>query len=153
MSRARPAGPPPVDRASLRPPFAWEMGRINLDMVCFRAQSGARRAPTAKPLHFSTTPPGKADCGQINTAARPQMAKNVDRAYIGCMRADPIIVQRWRDLRQMLIRQLDMFDSGNISLKADSVDISADAIRNLKREIFDFDALISDDEAKQAAGR
>jgi hypothetical protein len=69
------------------------------------------------------------------------------------MRADPIVVQRWRDLRQMLISQLDMFDSGAISLKADSVDVSAEAIHNLKREILDFDALISDDEAKQSAGR
>ena len=81
------------------------------------------------------------------------MAKNGDRAYVGYMRADPIIVQRWRDLREMLIRQLDMFDSGAISLKTNSVDVSADAIANLKREIFAFDALISDDEAKQAAGR
>ena len=69
------------------------------------------------------------------------------------MRADPIIVQRWRDLREMLIRQLDMFDSGAISLRSNSVDVSADAIANLKREILDFDALISDDEAQQAAGR
>ena len=69
------------------------------------------------------------------------------------MRADPIIVQRWRDLREMLIRQLDMFDSGAISLRSNSVDVSADAIANLKREIFAFDALISDDEAQQAAGR
>jgi hypothetical protein len=68
------------------------------------------------------------------------------------MRADPIIVQRWRDLREMLIRQLDMFDSGAISLKANSIDVSAEATQNLKREIFEFDALISDDEAKQAAG-
>jgi hypothetical protein len=68
------------------------------------------------------------------------------------MRADPLVVQRWRDLREMLIRQLDMFDSGRISLRADSLDVSAEAIANLKREIFAFDALISDDEAKQAAG-
>lgn len=68
------------------------------------------------------------------------------------MRADPLIVQRWRDLREMLIRQLDMFDAGRISLKSDSLDVSAEAIANLKREIFAFDALISDDEAKQAAG-
>jgi hypothetical protein len=79
------------------------------------------------------------------------MAKNVDHVHTGRMRADPIIVQRWRDLRQMLIRQLDMFDSGSIVLKSGSVDVSADAIDNLKREIFAFDALISDDEAKQAA--
>lgn len=53
----------------------------------------------------------------------------------------------------MLIRQLDMFHTGSISLTTDNVDVSAEAIANLKREIFDFDALISDDEAKQAAGR
>jgi hypothetical protein len=80
------------------------------------------------------------------------MAKNGDPAYAGYMRADPIIVQRWRDLRQMLIGQLDMFDSGAISLRSNSVDVSAEAIANLKREIFAFDALISDDDAKKAAG-
>ena len=68
------------------------------------------------------------------------------------MRADPLVVQRWRDLREMLIRQLDMFDTGTISLKSDSLDVSAEAIDNLRREIFAFDALISDDEAKQVAG-
>jgi hypothetical protein len=47
-SRERPAGAPPVDRASLRPPFVWEIGRINLDMVCFRARPDAQGAPTAK---------------------------------------------------------------------------------------------------------
>ncbi len=52
----------------------------------------------------------------------------------------------------MLILQLEMFDQGSLSLKSAGVDVSADAIRNLEREIFDFDALISDDEAKQAAG-
>ena len=68
------------------------------------------------------------------------------------MRADPIVVERWRELRQMLIHQLEMFDQGNLSLKAGGVDVSAGAIRNLEREILDFDALISDDEAKEAAG-
>ena len=79
------------------------------------------------------------------------MAKNACHTHVGEMRADPIVVQRWRDLRQMLIRQLDMFDSGSISLKADSVDVSAEAIVNLRREIFDFDALILDDETKRVA--
>jgi hypothetical protein len=68
------------------------------------------------------------------------------------MRTDPVVVQRWRQLRQMLIRQLEMFDQGSLSLKSAGVDVSADAIRNLEREILDFDALISDDEAKKAAG-
>ena len=80
------------------------------------------------------------------------MAKKAQSPYAAKMRADPLVVQRWRDLREMLIRQLDMFDSGRISLRADSLDVSAEAIANLKREIFAFDALISDDEAKQAAG-
>ena len=53
----------------------------------------------------------------------------------------------------MLIHQLEMFDSGSISLKSNSVDVSAEAMANLKREIFSFDALISDDESKAAAGR
>lgn len=68
------------------------------------------------------------------------------------MRADPIIVQKWRDLRQMLIHQLDMFDTGSISLTSDNVDVSAEAMANLRREIFGFDALISDDETKATAG-
>jgi hypothetical protein len=68
------------------------------------------------------------------------------------MRADPIVVRRWRQLRQMLIHQLEMFDQGSLSLKSGGVDVSADAIRKLEREILDFDALISDDEAKAASG-
>ena len=68
------------------------------------------------------------------------------------MRADPIVVRRWRELRQILILQLDMFDRGNLRLKSAGVDVSAEAISDLKREIFDFDALISDDEAREAAG-
>jgi len=52
----------------------------------------------------------------------------------------------------MLILQLDMFDKGNLSLKSGGVDVSGEAIGNLKREILTFDALISDDEAKGKAG-
>jgi hypothetical protein len=37
MSPMRAAGAPLVDRASLRPPLVREMGRISLDMLCFRA--------------------------------------------------------------------------------------------------------------------
>jgi hypothetical protein len=69
------------------------------------------------------------------------------------MRADPIVVQRWRDLREMLLRQLEMFETGRLSLTTDSVDVSASAIASLKREILDFDSLILEDEAREAAGR
>jgi hypothetical protein len=52
----------------------------------------------------------------------------------------------------MLILQLDMFDRGSLTLKSADIDVSAIAIDRLKREILDFDALISDDEAKETAG-
>jgi len=60
------------------------------------------------------------------------------------MESDPEFVRRWRGLREMLIQQLDMFESGRLSLTADSVDISGHAIADLKRSILDFDALISE---------
>ncbi|HLK26388.1 MAG TPA: hypothetical protein VKT30_17155 [Caulobacteraceae bacterium] len=53
------------------------------------------------------------------------------------------ILQRWRDLRAMLIDQLDMFESGALVLRANGVDISAGAVAKLKRSILDFDALIA----------
>jgi hypothetical protein len=67
------------------------------------------------------------------------------------MRTDPIVVQQWRDLRSMLIKQLDMFETGQLSLKAAGVDISLAAVADLKRSILDFDALILDDETQAAA--
>jgi hypothetical protein len=54
------------------------------------------------------------------------------------------VVQRWRDLRGMLIRQLDMFETGGLTLRSNNVNISAAAIRDLKRDILEFDALILD---------
>jgi len=53
------------------------------------------------------------------------------------------IVRRWRDLREMLIRQLEMFESGALTLRSNNVDISPPAIADLKRSILEFDALIS----------
>jgi hypothetical protein len=66
------------------------------------------------------------------------------------MRADPTVVERWRYLREMLIRQLDMFEQGNLSLKSGDLDVSTQAIAKLKREILEFDALILEDDAKQS---
>jgi hypothetical protein len=60
------------------------------------------------------------------------------------------IVQRWRDLRSMLIQQLEMFEAGALILHSNGLNISAEAIADLKRSILEFDALISQDEA---AGR
>jgi hypothetical protein len=63
------------------------------------------------------------------------------------MVSDTELVQRWRDLREMLIRQLDMFESGRLTLRASGVDISEPAIADLQRSILEFDALISRDAA------
>jgi len=54
------------------------------------------------------------------------------------------VVQRWRDLRGMLIRQLDMFETGGLTLRSNNVNISAAAIHDLKHDILEFDALILD---------
>jgi hypothetical protein len=56
------------------------------------------------------------------------------------------IVQRWRDLRTMLIQQLDMFEKGALTLRSNGLDVSPDAIAGLRREILEFDALIAKDE-------
>ncbi|MFN3522412.1 MAG: hypothetical protein ACK4YQ_09200 [Phenylobacterium sp.] len=61
------------------------------------------------------------------------------------------IVKRWRDLRTMLIEQLEMFESGSLTLRAGGVDVSAGAVADLKREILEFDALIAEDEAQNPA--
>lgn len=38
------------------------------------------------------------------------------------------IVQRWRDLRTMLIDQLEMFETGALTLRSNGVNISSEAI-------------------------
>ncbi|HEY9236375.1 MAG TPA: hypothetical protein VIP08_15230 [Phenylobacterium sp.] len=58
------------------------------------------------------------------------------------------IVQRWRDLRTMLIDQLEMFETGALTLRSNGVNISSEAIVDLRRSILEFDALIAKDEAE-----
>jgi hypothetical protein len=57
------------------------------------------------------------------------------------------VIQRWRDLRTMLINQLDMFETGALTLRSNGVNKSAEAITDLKRSILEFDALIAKGEA------
>lgn len=57
------------------------------------------------------------------------------------------IVQRWRDLRTMLIQQLEMFETGALTLRSNGISISDEAITDLRRSILEFDALIARDEA------
>ena len=52
------------------------------------------------------------------------------------------VVQRWRYLRDLLIDQLERFESGVMKMHSDDVDVSAGAIVKLKQNIVDFDTLI-----------
>jgi hypothetical protein len=68
--------------------------------------------------------------------------------YAGIMETHAEIVQRWRDLRTMLIDQLEMFETGALTLRSNGVNISSEAIVDLRRSILEFDALIAKDEAE-----
>lgn len=50
----------------------------------------------------------------------------------------------------MLIQQLDMFETGALTLRAGGVNISTDAMADLRRSILEFDALIARDETDKA---
>lgn len=69
------------------------------------------------------------------------------RLYAWLMETHAQVVQRWRDLRTMLIQQLDMFESGALILRSNGVNTSEEAIADLRRSILEFDALIAKDEA------
>lgn len=58
------------------------------------------------------------------------------------------VVQRWHDLRKMMIEQLDMFETGALTLRSNGVNISPGAVADLKRSILEFDALIARDAAE-----
>jgi hypothetical protein len=58
------------------------------------------------------------------------------------------VVQRWRDLRTLLTQQLDMFETGALTLRSNGVNNSDDAIADLRRSIHEFDALIAKDDAE-----
>src|ERR1700740_2991048 len=58
-------------------------------------------------------------------------------AYSPQMQNHAQVIKRWRDLRAMLIEQLDMFETGALTLRSNGVNISADAVSGLKREILE----------------
>jgi hypothetical protein len=49
----------------------------------------------------------------------------------------------------MLIQQLDMFETGALTLRSNGVNISAETISDLRRSIGEFDALIAEDDAEK----
>jgi len=64
------------------------------------------------------------------------------------METEAEVIQRWRDLRTLLIEQLDMFETGALTLRSNGVNISQSAIADLRRSILEFDALIAKDDAE-----
>jgi hypothetical protein len=62
------------------------------------------------------------------------------------------VVQRWRGLRELLIRQLEMFETGGLTLHSNDEDVSSSAIVDLKRSILEFDVLISGDSGSANGG-
>jgi hypothetical protein len=59
------------------------------------------------------------------------------------------IRDRWRYLRDLLIEQLGRFESGALQLHSEDENVSGAAISKLKRNIQDFDELISRSEARE----
>jgi hypothetical protein len=58
------------------------------------------------------------------------------------------IRERWQYLRDLLIEQLGRFENGVLQLHVDNENVSPAAIAKLKRNIQDFDELISRSEAR-----
>lgn len=50
---------------------------------------------------------------------------------------------RWALLRDLMLEQLERFETGALQMLSDEEDISAGAIRTLKRNIVDFDQMIA----------
>ncbi len=69
-------------------------------------------------------------------------------SYYRRMETPSEIRQRWSYLRDLLIQQLGRLEDGTYRIMADSIDVSPDAIRKLKREILDFDTLIARSESR-----
>ena len=71
------------------------------------------------------------------------MAPGRTQGYLPSMETQAEIVTRWRYLRQLLIEQLAKFESGHLQIHEGAKNVSEGAIERLKREIEDFDGLIS----------
>ena len=53
-------------------------------------------------------------------------------------------------MRDLLLEQLSRFESGDLRLHANDVDVSAGAIAKLKQNILDFDTRIARSEARDS---
>lgn len=60
------------------------------------------------------------------------------------------IRERWRYLRDLLISQLDRFESGDMQMHSAGENVSAGAMVMIKRHIKEFDELIARSEKRDA---
>jgi hypothetical protein len=73
-------------------------------VLCFRA--GTAPSASTEPKTYSTKLSQQFARSQIKLKNHQYIGGAPTCAYIKVMRADPVVVQRWRQLRQMLILQL-----------------------------------------------
>lgn len=78
------------------------------------------------------------------------MASCGRNAYRRQMETPAEIRERWRYLRDLLIAQLDRFESGAMQMHSGDEDVSAGAIVMIKRHIKEFDELIARSEKRDA---
>jgi hypothetical protein len=70
--------------------------------------------------------------------------------YHRAMETQAEIRERWRYLRDLLITQLDRFESGSLQMHSGGDDVSAGAVVMIKRHIKEFDELIARSEKRDA---
>ena len=70
------------------------------------------------------------------------MASGTRGSYHRAMETPAEIRERWRYLRDLLIAQLDRFETGAMQMHSDDENVSAGAIVMIKRHIKEFDELI-----------
>lgn len=78
------------------------------------------------------------------------MAPANSSPYHRAMETQAEIRERWRDLRDLLIEQLDRFQSGALQIHSGDENVSADAIVMIKRHIREFDQMIARSESRDA---
>ena len=76
------------------------------------------------------------------------MASSGGGPYHRSMETQVEIRERWRYLRDLLIAQLDRFESGAMQMHSDGENVSAGAIVMLRRHIKEFDELIAQSEKR-----
>ena len=78
------------------------------------------------------------------------MALGARRPYHRAMETQAEIRDRWRYLRELLLTQLERFESGDMQMHSGDENVSPGAIVMIKRHIKEFDELIARSEKRDA---